>query len=132
MIKSACPEQILRELLRRVCLSKKNFDVKTRYMGLVEKWHCGIFKFLELISDGIRWSLTGLMQVLDGEIGKTKVENCFTCTKNAISITKLLRYPRTRLTTPLATVDDPISIPSWTKPQIRISMNKYSRTVVQI
>lgn len=37
----------------------------------------------------------------------------FTCMRNAISITRLLRYPRTRLTTPLATVDEPMSMPSW-------------------
>ena len=35
-----------------------------------------------------------------------------TCIKNAISITRLFKYPRTRLTTPLATVDEPTSMPS--------------------
>ena len=40
------------------------------------------------------------------------IKEMFTCIKNAISITRLFRYPRTRLTTPLATVDDPMSIPS--------------------
>lgn len=43
---------------------------------------------------------------------KEKEQDHFTCIKNAISITRWLRYPRTRLTTPLATVDDPISTPS--------------------
>lgn len=37
----------------------------------------------------------------------------FTCIKNAISRTKLFRYPRTRLTTPLATADDPASTWAW-------------------
>lgn len=35
-----------------------------------------------------------------------------TCIRNAISITRLLRYPRTRPTTPLATDDEPMSTPS--------------------
>lgn len=38
---------------------------------------------------------------------------CFTCIRNAISMTKLFRYPSTRLTTPLATVEEPTSIWSW-------------------
>lgn len=50
-----------------------------------------------------------------------KKNSSFTCTKNAISITRLLRYPRTRLTTPLATVEDPISIPSWNDCLFQIS-----------
>lgn len=39
--------------------------------------------------------------------------NYNTCNRKAISITKLFRYPRTRLTTPLATVEDPTSTSSW-------------------
>ena len=40
-----------------------------------------------------------------------KLQYYFTCIKNAISITRWLRYPSTRFTTPLAIVDDPTSTP---------------------
>lgn len=44
----------------------------------------------------------------------------FTCITKAISMTKLVRYPRTRLTTPLATVEDPTSIPTWNQNTFQI------------